>query len=246
MSLSPEEKESLIKALLPDSPRPQGCARDRIRGAKLALYVYNLPWGYNGQIIEYVESQARKLLGVKCAYLREDTCPNTGFSHLENLRTHCTDVPIMYKLLQTARLVSDPESADIFLVPFLMGCNAMLGWGHGMQRVNGKAHHAFFDDFPRFVKNNLPHFDRWPHRHLFLFPLDSMFSPKFLKKSMVAHTGAGYISTGSIDTPVPYLVSLPRAPATADTRGNFVFLMASPSRNKASGSRQWAMDSMSC
>ena len=28
--------------------------------------------------------QARKLLGVKCAYLREDTCPNSGFSHLEN------------------------------------------------------------------------------------------------------------------------------------------------------------------
>ena len=31
----------------------------------------------------YVESRAKALLGVKCSYLREDTCPNTGFSHLE-------------------------------------------------------------------------------------------------------------------------------------------------------------------
>ena len=262
-----DTREDLLSALVPSGPRPLGCTRDHARGAKLRLFVYKLPWAYSGQIVEYVESQARKLLGVKCAYLREDTCPNTGFSHLENLRSHCTDVPILYKLLQTARLVEEAESADVFLVPFLMGCNAMLGWGHGMQRVNSAAHHAFFGNFPKFAREHLPHFARYPHRHLFLFPLDSMFAPKWLKHSMVAHTGAGYIGTASIDVPVrralcrphspcaglcsaksrvfllrdrlapaaqvPYLVSLPKLPAArAAERENFVFLMASPSRNK--------------
>ena len=137
--------------------------------------------------MEYVEIAARKLLGVKCAYLREDTCPNSGFSHLENLRSHCTDVPVMYKLLQVATVVTEPEQADVFLVPFLMGCNAMLGWGHGMTRVNARHHHDFFGNFDKFAAAQLPHFARWKHRHLFLFPLDSMFAPKWLKGKCRAH-----------------------------------------------------------
>ena len=156
----------------PAGALPKPCAADVRRGAKLKLFVYPLEWAYHGQIVEYVESQAHKLLGVKCAYLREDTCPNSGFSHLENLRSHCTDVPLMYKLLQVATIVTSPERADVFLVPFLMGCNAMLGWGHGMTRVNAAAHHSFFGGFEKWSKQHLPHFARWPHRHLFLFPLD--------------------------------------------------------------------------
>ena len=105
---------------------------------------------------------------------------NSGFSHLENLRSHCTDVPLMYKLLQVATIVTNPERAGVFLVPFLMGCNAMLGWGHGMTRVNAAAHHSFFGGFEKWSKQHLPHFARWPHRHLFLFPLDTMFTPKWL------------------------------------------------------------------
>lgn len=223
---------SALKALLPATPAPVPCARDRQRGRKLKLFVYTLSWGYAGQIVEYVENRARSLLGVKCSYLREDTCPNTGFSHLENLRSHCTDVPLMYKLLQAVTIEPDPEKADVFLVPFLMGCNAMLGWGHGMQRVNSREHHAFFGNFPAFARKELPHFAKWPHRHLFLFPLDSMFAPKWLLPSMVAHTGSGYTTAG-LDVTVPYLVSLPPAPADAWSapRGRLVFLMASPSRN---------------
>ena len=202
------------------------------RGRKLRLFVYPLAWGYAGKIVDYVEGRARSLLRVRCSYLREDVCPNTGFSHLENLRSHCTDVPLMYKLLQTARIEPDPAQADIFLVPFLMGCNAMLGWGHGMQRVNSREHHAFFGNFPAFAKAQLPHFAKWPHRHLFLFPLDSMFTPRWLLPSMVAHTGSGYTTAG-LDVTVPYLVSLPPPPANADSapRRRLVFLMASPSRN---------------
>ncbi|KAL1508275.1 hypothetical protein AB1Y20_004390 [Prymnesium parvum] len=227
----PSAREALLAALLPADPRPLACTRDHTRGAKLRLFVYRLPWAYSGQIVEYVEARARALLGVKCAYLREDSCPNTGFSHLENLRSHCTDVPLLYKLLQTAALVDDAADADVFLVPFLMGCNAMLGWGHGMQRVNAAAHHAFFGDFARFAREHLPFFARYPHRHLFLFPLDSMFAPKWLKHSMIAHTGAGYTSSAAIDVPVPYLVSLPQLRSAPADRDNFVFLMASPSRN---------------
>ena len=233
--MSGASPSTALTSLLPGGPLPLPCELDRIRGKKLRLFVYPLPWAYSGQIVEYVESQARRLLGVKCAYLREDTCPNTGFSHLENLRSHCTDVPIMYKLLQAATIVAEPERADIFLVPFLMGCNAMLGWGHGMQRVNARAHHAFFDNFAKFARDNLPHYARWAHRHLFLFPLDSMFSPRWLRHSMIAHTGSGIIASG-LDVPVPYLVSLPPVAArpAASARENFVFLMASPSRNKVS------------
>ena len=218
--------------LLPAGPRPVPCQSDYVRGKHLRLFVYALPWAYSGQIVEYVESQAKKFLSVKCAYLREDTCPNSGFSHLENLRSHCTDVPLMYKLLQVATIVDDAERADIFLVPFLMGCNAMLGWGHGMQRINARAHHAFFDGFPKWTREHLPHYQRYPHRHLFLFPLDSMFSPLWLRGAMISHTGAGYVS-GARDVPVPYLVSLPAAAVYAppEPRTNFVFLMASNSRN---------------
>jgi len=218
--------------LLPSGPKPTPSATDFTRGRRLKLFVYALPWAYSGQIVEYVESQARRFLGVKCAYLREDTCPNSGFSHLENLRSHCTDVPLMYKLLQVATIVDDAERADIFLVPFLMGCNAMLGWGHGMQRVNAKAHHAFFDNFGKWTADNLPHYAKYAHRHLFLFPLDSMFSPKWLRGAMISHTGAGYVSGGR-DVTVPYLVSLPQDAVYAppEPRQNFLFLMASNSRN---------------
>ena len=224
--------ESALAALLPAEPRPKPCSRDMQRGRKLRLFVYPLAWGYAGKIVDYVEGRARSLLRVRCSYLPEDVCPNTGFSHLENLRSHCTDVPLMYKLLQTARIEPDPAQADIFLVPFLMGCNAMLGWGHGMQRVNSREHHAFFGNFPAFAKAQLPHFAKWPHRHLFLFPLDSMFTPRWLLPSMVAHTGSGYTTAG-LDVTVPYLVSLPPPPANADSapRRRLVFLMASPSRN---------------
>ena len=217
----------------PAGALPKPCAADVRRGAKLKLFVYPLDWAYHGQIVEYVESQARKLLGVKCAYLREDTCPNSGFSHLENLRSHCTDVPLMYKLLQVATIVTSPERADVFLVPFLMGCNAMLGWGHGMTRVNAAAHHSFFGGFEKWSKQHLPHFARWPHRHLFLFPLDTMFTPKWLTGAIVSHTGAKYVHPNKIDVTVPYLVSLPPPPAeTPPPRTTLLFLMASPSRNK--------------
>ena len=223
-----------LATYFPPGALPAPCTQDLRRGQRLRLFVYPLPWDYHGKIVQYVEGKARSLLGVKCDYLREDTCPNTGFSHLENLRSHCTDVPLMAKLLQSAQIVTDPEQAQVFLVPFLMGCNAMLGWGHGMQRVNAAAHHRFFGSFSTFARESLPHYERYPHRHLFLFPLDSMFAPKWLRRSMIAHTGAGYIGQSKIDVPVPYLVSLPPQPqgALSRRRERLVFLMASPSRNK--------------
>ena len=204
-----------LATYFPPGALPAPCTQDLRRGQRLRLFVYPLPWDYHGKIVQYVEGKARSLLGVKCDYLREDTCPNTGFSHLENLRSHCTDVPLMAKLLQSAQIVTDAEQAQVFLVPFLMGCNAMLGWGHGMQRVNAAAHHQFFGNFGAFARKSLPHYERYAHRHLFLFPLDSMFSPKWLRRSMIAHTGAGYIGQSKIDVPVPYLVSLPPQPAGA-------------------------------
>lgn len=148
----------------------------------------------------------------------------------------CANARLGRRPRQAATIVYDPHRADVFLVPFLLGCNAMLGWGHGMQRVNSEAHHAFFDNFGLFAREHLPHFGRWPHRHLFLFPLDSMHMPKWLGGSMLAHTGAGYRNRSMIDVPVPYLVSLPREALDApldSPRTNVVFLMASPSRNEA-------------
>jgi hypothetical protein len=94
----------IVRQLLPAGPLPLPCERDRVVGRRLRLFVYALPWAYNGQVVEYVEQRARDLLSVNCHYLREDTCPNRGFSHLENLRSHCTDVPLMSKLLQVRPL----------------------------------------------------------------------------------------------------------------------------------------------
>ena len=96
------EASALVRQLLPAGALPRPCERDITLGKQLRLFVYPLPWAYNGQVVEYVEQRARELLHVKCQYLREDSCPNQGFSHLENLRSHCTDVPLMAKLLQVS------------------------------------------------------------------------------------------------------------------------------------------------
>jgi hypothetical protein len=63
-----------------------------------------------------------------------------------------------------------------------------------------------------------------------------MFMPKWLRGSMLTHTGAGYRNQSMIDVPVPYLVSLPRQFISApldNPRTNLIFLMACTSRNKA-------------
>lgn len=54
----------LLGGLLPAGPQPRPCEQDFKQGRRLNLYVYDLPWAYNGQIVEYVESQARLQLAV--------------------------------------------------------------------------------------------------------------------------------------------------------------------------------------
>eukprot|EP00965_Chrysotila_dentata_P220468 6191794-Pleurochrysis_carterae.AAC.2 len=176
---------SLLALSLPLSPRPKPCNLDLVHGQELKVFVYSLPTAYHSAIVEYVEKVNKQRLNSRCAHLREP-CPSSGFSTFENLRTHCTDVPLLYKLLQATSIVVNPAQADIFLVPFLMGCNAVLGWGKGMKRFNRQAHQKFFSDFPRFIAEYLPHFRKFPHRHLFLFPVDSMFTPRFLAKAMTS------------------------------------------------------------
>tara|TARA_B100000513_G_scaffold75533_1_gene30512 strand:+ start:279 stop:887 length:609 start_codon:yes stop_codon:yes gene_type:complete len=167
----------LLGALLPPGPRPLACAQDFTRGSQLNLYVYELPRAYNAQAIEYFERRARLLLGAKCAYLREDTCQNAKFSGFANLRDLCADVPLLAKLLQVAHIVNEPERADIFLVPFLMGLSRVFGWGNKLSRPpwNRAAHAAFYGNFSHFSSQHLPHFATWPHRHLFLSTIDSKF-----------------------------------------------------------------------
>ena len=139
------------RSLFPAGPLPRPCASDVRRGTALRLYVYDIGDAYNRQIVDYVETRARDLLGgshptlplarlesspcardaavgVRCAYLREDTCPNEGFSHLENLRSHCTDVPLMAKLVQAT-------SQSVFTQPPAWGVGSlgrvhhpMIGW----------------------------------------------------------------------------------------------------------------------
>ena len=166
----------LLGALLPPGPRPLACAQDFTRGSQLNLYVYELPRAYNAQAIEYFEQRAHRLLGAKCAYLREDTCLDAKFSGFGNLRDLCADVPLLAKLLQVAHLVNEPERADIFLVPFLMGLSMVFGWNNGMSRQpwNRAARAAFYGNFSHFSRQHLPHFATRPHRHLFLSTTDSM------------------------------------------------------------------------
>ena len=187
---------------------PAPCSRDLLLGAALRLYVYSLPWAYHGQIVDHIEMNARKHLGVTCNFLRED-CSVQEYLPLANMRSHCSDVPILSKLVQSCTIVHDPHDADIFLVPFLLGCNAMLSWGHGLKRVNPEAHHTFFNNFSRFAREMIPFFASVPHRHLFLFPIDSMFIPKSLHGSIVAHTGARYVSGHRLDITVPYYMQTP-------------------------------------
>ena len=187
MSRGLESSSAAIKALLPLSPAPQPCSQD-LKRRKSSSYSSTASHGVTPPNCRVRRRPCALIAARALLVFARGHVPKHGlltpreFTLALHRRAHHVQA------LQSATIEPDPSKADVFLVPFLMGCNAMLGWGHGMQRVNAREHHAFFGDFKTFARKQLPHFAKWPHRHLFLFPLDSMFAPRWLLPSMVAHT----------------------------------------------------------
>lgn len=53
---------------------------------------------------------------------------NLGWSPIENLRQHTSELLVLMRLVQSCTIVTDPASADGFLVPALLGMQQALGW----------------------------------------------------------------------------------------------------------------------
>ena len=113
-----------------------------------------------------------------------------------NVRQYTSEVPIYRRIVSKCPLVSEPEKADIFLVPFYFGYMMTLGWQvkrpgtPSEQRVE----HRQMMNAALALHKSLPYLtNETAHKHVFLFTCDSQFVNLLLhdqlKKSMVVHLG---------------------------------------------------------
>ena len=155
---------------------------------------------------------------------------NGHFTHFENLKTHGADAIIFSKMLKFVPRTHDPSNADIFLVPLFGGLDAILGWGHGLSRINPEAHHNVLN-WDTWATHNLPHWRRVPHRHVILFNMNSDQVPSGMTPATVLHLGPTITHPHHII--VPYLI-LERpffVPHKAEPRSIFAYVQMTPSRN---------------
>lgn len=166
----------------------------------LNLYVYNMSKQYTLDIKDHVESVAYSKLG-ESRWLSSITSGH--FTHFENLRTHGADYLMLQKLLHHTRQTSDPRAADLFLIPLLGGLDTILGWGHGLSRVNPSAHGTVLA-WDAWATRNLHAWHRLPHRHLILFNMNDEQVPLEMNPATVVHLGP--VKTERHHIIVPYLI----------------------------------------
>lgn len=168
--------------------------------AGLTLYVYNMSRQYTLDIKEHVESVAYSKLG-KRGWLSSVT--RGHFTHFENLRTHGADVIMLQKLLHHTRQTLDPSVADLFLIPLFGGLDTILGWGHGLKRINPAGHRNVLE-WDAWASENLHAWRRVPHRHLVLFNMNDEQVPSGMNPATVVHLGPSRRRLHHII--VPYLI----------------------------------------
>lgn len=117
-----------------------------------------------------------------------------------NTRQYTSEVPIYQRLVSTCPLVTDPENADLFLVPFYFGYMMTLGWGVHAKSAPGERRDTLRSDHRKMmgsaiaVRHALPYLNnQTAARHVFLFTCDSQFVNidlhPLLRHSLVVHLG---------------------------------------------------------
>lgn len=175
-----------------EQPRPlrqlPACARS------MRIFIYNLPHSYHASLLTAMESRRGSS---SCDYARSDCWERTrskpigGNWDYSVLRQYAAEVPILAKFLQMPRLTSDPESADLLVVPWFasteLSGGAYMPW-YPKNKVTANRFAGLLD--------RLTHFKgRLRQRHLFLSSRDWTFSVVALKE-LVASSQALMVSYG--------------------------------------------------
>lgn len=194
----------------------------------LKMYVYNnMSLDYNTNIVDSIERVALRRLHTS-KWL--SSIVNGRFSHFENLKTHGADHILLQKFLMSVPTTTDPEQADIYLVPFLGGLHTILGWGHGLSRTNSGVNQKIID-WDAWATKNLVAWKRVPHRHIILYNMNDEQVPSKMKSATVLHLGPTRSRPQHII--VPYLILEHEffVDRESQKRHIFAYLQMTPSRN---------------
>ncbi len=194
----------------------------------LSVFVYNMSSQYNTDIKNHVEAVAHSKLGVSNWLSR---VASGRFTHFENLKTHGADYLLWKKFSHIVRRTTDPADADLFLVPILGGLNTILGWGHGLSRINAGAHRNILN-WNDWATRNLHSWTRFPHRHILLYNMNANQVPPSMNSATVLHLGPSRTRSNHII--VPYLILekaffAPNGPVK--DRSIFAYVQMTQSRN---------------
>ena len=125
----------------------------------------------------------------------EAPCIFDSFGY-NNIRQYTAEVPIYQRLVTACKTTTDPDSADVFLVPFYFGYMMTLGWQVKSKQMPLEwklEHREMMRDAIR-VRHSLQYLNAsTAARHIFLFTCDSQFvnldlNPH-LRRSLVVHLG---------------------------------------------------------
>lgn len=147
-------------------------------------------------VARLLPSRRRSCLEDACNYSTFVSDPVSKFGW--SIRQYTAEVPIYERIITKCPVTADPESADLFLVPFYFGFMMTLGWVirdlPSNARAVASAEHREMVNAAREVHKALPHLnERTADRHVFLFTCDSQFVGRdlhpLLLRSIVVHLG---------------------------------------------------------
>lgn len=124
-------------------------------------------------------------------------CSYVSFSWM-NIRQYTAEIPIYQRLMTSCPTTTDPNAADLFLVPFFFGYMMTLGWLPEVRGAQGssplKSAHRQMKRAALAAKALLPHLNNaTASRHVILFTCDSQFVNielhPLLKESLIVHLG---------------------------------------------------------
>lgn len=196
-------------------------------GNSLKIYAYNISPQYNIHILNHVEAVAYSKLRTS-NWL--SNLSKGYFTHFENLRTHGADNLILRKFLKFARLTTEPSEADLYLVPFLGGLDTILGWGHGLSRINSQSHQNILN-WNSWASRNLQWWKKFSHRHIVLFNMNSDQVPKSMNSATVLHLGPSRTRPHHIIVPYLILEKTFFEARRSQNRDIFAYVQMTSSRN---------------
>ena len=178
----------------------QRLSRVRLAPCTLRMFVYEsyLPHlevqQKSGAFFGFSSPEAEHGRNTSCL---EGPCSYASFSWM-NIRQYTAEIPIYQRLMASCPTTTDPNAADLFLVPFFFGYMMTLGWLPAVRGAHGslplQSAHRQMKRAALAAKALLPHLNNaTASRHVILFTCDSQFVNielhPLLKESLVVHLG---------------------------------------------------------